>query len=477
MSTPVTGIFILAAAACFFLFWPRYLYPALIISIPFSATAVINFNLASAAYGETAKSLMAWQLFAVLWVLHEVISGVPPWRRIGWFLTRRSRNWLLIFLASLFASLTVPLILNGTAWVHSWVTYPGYLGPSTIPLALTSHNLTQSAILVFGVLFTIFVAAENCSPARVLYTLKLYVGSCLFVASWGLFQFWCQLRGRAYPAGIFNTSENVVALGYKQVYEAGNVIVGRISSATLEPGVLAMEVLVALLVLVVCLEVKRAILPRGWNWLAIVVISAVLLLSTSTTAYFGLFAVVALTGLVLARAGSGRWKHQLFVAVGFLTAGALMLIYVPLVNQILEAAIFLKYLNGSGATRIESVWIAGKEFLRFPILGVGWGTVNSWDLVIFILSNLGIIGMLAFMGFLLPALRRLWSLVGRGDLLAAVLFPVLVLVVILAEGDGFTCGLAYDWFVFGLAAGATCAARPMFPPEKPKWDGVVFSSV
>lgn len=470
MTVPVTGAIILVVAVWFFLFSPRLLYPALIISIPFSATAVINFNLASAAYGETEKSLMAWQMFAVLWFMHGVISGVPPWRRIGWFLTRRSRNWLLIFLASLFASLTVPLILNGTGWVHSWITYPGYLGPSTIPLALTSHNLTQSAILVFGVLFTILVAAENCSSVNVLYTLKLYVGSCFFVASWGLFQFWCQLRGKPYPAGIFNTSENVVALGYKQVYGAGNVIVGRISSATLEPGVLAMEVLAALLVIVVCLEVRHAILPRGWNWLAIVVIGVVLLLSTSSTAYFGLLAVPLLTGLVLARAGSERWKHQLFAAMGCLTFGALMVIYFPLVNQILKAAIFLKYLSGSGATRIESVWIAAREFLRFPILGVGWGTVNSWDLVIFLLSNLGIIGLFAFMGFLLPALRRLWCLVGRGDLLAAVLFPALVLVVILAEGDGFTCGLAYNWFVFGLAAGATSAARPMLPPEKPKWD-------
>src|SRR5690348_5828212 len=161
MELTYIGMAILAVALWSFVFSPRCLYSALIISIPFSATAVINFTWAGAAYGETNKSLMAWQLFAILWVVRESFSGLPQWQRRGWFLTRRSRFWLVAFLVALAASLTVPLILRGTAWTHTWVNSLSYRGPADVPLQFSSYNVTQSTYIVFGVLFAIFIAAEN----------------------------------------------------------------------------------------------------------------------------------------------------------------------------------------------------------------------------------------------------------------------------------------------------------------------------
>lgn len=463
MEFPVTGLIILVAAIWFFFFKPRLLYSVLIISIPFSATAVVNFTWAGAASGEQEKSLMAWQFFAMLWVLREALSCLPQWKRRGWFLTRRERIWLLAFLGALIASLTVPLVLNGTEWVMSWVVGPFYRGPAMIQLRFTSYNVTQSAYMVFGVLFTIFVAAKNWLPERLFYTLRLYAGSCIFAAAWGIYQLWCNLTGHAYAAQIFNTSRNFSATGYTETLTAGTLLVGRISSVATEPSVLAEELLIALAVLMVCLGLRHPVLRHGWNGLAVALIGIVLLMSTSSTAYFGILAALALSGVTLSRVGSQQWKHYLTIAVVVLAVGALLTVLVPLVSKIGQTAILLKYINGSGQTRLESVQIAVRDFLRYPILGVGWKAVDSWDFLVLLLANTGLIGTLAFGGFLLPTFRGLWEFTLRRNLMAAVLLPVLALVVILDEGAGLNYATGYNWLFFGLAVGALAVAKSARP--------------
>jgi len=460
MEISFIGVLILVAAAWFFLFSPRLLYAALIVSIPFSATAVVNFPWGGEAYGGAEKDIMAWQLFAVLWVLREAISGIPQWHRLGWFRTRCARVRLLVFLAALAASLAVPLLLNGTAWVSSWANSLFYRGPAEIPLRFTLFNVTQSAYMVFGVGFAIFIAADNWCPERLLYTLKLYVSSCVFAAAWGLFQLWCNVAGYTYAANIFNTGKNLSALGYTETLGTGNLaMIGRISSVATEPSVLAEELLIAFIVLMVCLGLRRPILRRGWNWFAVVLIGVVLFASTSTTAYAGMFAAPLLSAVALALAGSRRWKHYVAAITIVLGVGVLLVTCLPLGNRIFQAAIMLKYVNGSGLTRLESVRIAAQDFLRYPILGAGWGAVTSWDLLFLLLANTGLIGALALGSFLVPVIRRLWRLTVQKNLIAVVLLPTLALALLLAEGDGLAYGIGYYWFVFGLAAGASAAAK------------------
>ena len=226
MTLPITGSLIIILGVWFFLFSPRLLYAAMIISIPFSATAVANVG-----SGDNEKGVSAWLFLAVLWVVRETISGLPAWRTPGWFATRRARYGLLAFLGAAVASLSVPLLLNGTAWVPEQFL----LSNQTVPLRFGMYNLTQTAYLAFGVLLAIFAAAENCGSKRLFYTLKLYVGSCAFAAAWGLFELWCDVSGHAYPAFIFNTNAGESAQGYMEVLDLAEGTLTRISSVALEP--------------------------------------------------------------------------------------------------------------------------------------------------------------------------------------------------------------------------------------------------
>jgi len=113
MTIPITGALILVLGAGFFLFRPRLLYPATILAIPFTATAVVNFGWTNeVSSGE--RSLTAWWFFCALWICREAISAVPPWHRAGWFATRRARHGLFAFLGAVLVSLSVPLALGGT---------------------------------------------------------------------------------------------------------------------------------------------------------------------------------------------------------------------------------------------------------------------------------------------------------------------------------------------------------------------------
>ncbi len=436
--------------AWFFFFSPKLLYAAMIISIPFSATAVANVG-----SGDGEKGIAVWLFLGALWVFRRVISGLSPWHTPGWFSTRRVRFGLLAFLGAVIASLSVPLFLNGTAWVpESFIQ-----SNQTIPLRFGMYNVTQTAYLGFGVLLAIFAAAENCQSSRLFYTLKLYVGSCAFAAAWGLFELWCDVSGHEYPAYIFNTNAGGSALGYMEVLNLAEGTLTRISSVALEPSVLAQELLFAFVVLLVCLGLRRPLLGKKWDYAILVLTATALLASTSSTAYSGILAAMVVAAVALSRAGK-PWKPYLILAGTAVGAGALLMATVPLAGQIVDMMLLSKFEAGSGLERLYSTGLAAQDFMRYPLFGAGWHNVNCSDLLFLILGNTGLVGLIAFGSFLLPILHGLWRTAKERRPSGVVLLAGSTLMVLLAEAAGLTYAAGYIWLVFGLGAGAVdCRQR------------------
>lgn len=449
MSVPITGALIAVLGLWLFCFSPRLLYGAMIISIPFSATAVAN--LGSAVEG---KGIAAWLFLGTLWVIRDGASRLPVWRKQGWLLTHRARWALLGFLGAVVVSLSVPLVLNGTAWLPD----PDALGTQTVAIQFSFYNVTQTGYLAFGVLLTILTAAENCRTSRLFYTLRLYVGSCVFVAAWGLLQFWCNVTGYTYPDYIFNTSATAAAFGYKEAVALGAGAFGRISSAALEPSVLAEELLIALVVLLVSIKIGRPLLSKTWDRVAIGVIVATLVASTSTTAYTGLLMGFVIAAVTMTRAR--RPAKFYFVIAGALSGLALLVAtLVPFVGQLASAVLTDKLQTGSGMDRMHSISMAAKDFLHYPILGAGWHTVTCSDTVFLILANTGLVGIITFGWFVLPVIRGLWADVKCQTWGAMVLLPTIALALVLAEAVGLSYAAGYIWLVLGLGTGALVASR------------------
>jgi hypothetical protein len=451
MTVPFTGALVLILGILFFLSSPRLLYAALIVSIPFSGMAVLNDN-----SGDVGRGLAVWLFLSALWVLREAISSVPPWHKRGWFASRRARYGLLAFLGAVVASLSVPLLLNGTAWVP--VLDAGYLVVIPSPIRFGTYSLTRTTYVAVGVMLAVLIAAENCSPTRLYYTLKLYVGSCIFAAVWGLFQFWCNLTGHKYPAFLFNNSASLSALNYGETLAQSGLNLHRVASVAFEPSVLAEELLLALVVLFVCRGLRRPLLSRRWDFAAVVLMGAAVLVTTSTTAYVGMLIVLLIAGVALFRAGEPSKFY--FVSVGAaVAAGVIVVVAVPLVGKLASVVLVNKLQTGSGAGRLESVVIAAHDFLRYPLLGAGWNRVYSSDLVFLLLANTGLVGFIAFLSFMYPTLRDLWACAGQGFRPAVVLLAATALALALAEGTMLEYTAGYDWLFFGLAVAAVAAAR------------------
>lgn len=440
MNFPLTGIVLLFLGAYFFVFAPRVLYSATVFLIPFSALAVVNVSWGG---GGGQKGISAWIFMAALWMLRTAISKRPFWRRAGWAVTRRGRIELAALLACGFISLLVPALLNGTAWIADYQLYSSM----TVPLSLTSERVTQTGYFAFGVIFTVFVAVESCSAQRMLQSVRTYVASAIFASGWAFVQLWCILTGHTYPAFLFNNSEGTSAQLYTEVLS--QLGLHRVSSVGVEPSLFAFSMLVALSLLLMSLGLRRPILGRKWDFWALLLVSAGLIISTSTTAYMGLVVVSLLVVFALGRAGVLRWRYVI-LAGSAAAAGVAMVLSIPIIKELVDLVILNKRQGYSAQERIHTMVLAAKYFLQYPVFGVSWNAARSSDLIIEVLASLGVVGFLAFGMFVADELTRLWHASSQGRRWALILLPTVCLTLVVSEVTGFPYALGHAWFILAL---------------------------
>lgn len=447
MSFPGTGLLILLIGAYFFFFAPRMLYLAAVFFIPFSATAVMNVG-----WGGGQKGISAWIFMAALWMVRTGVSGKPFWKHVGWRLTRRARIELLALLACAFVSLLVPVILNGTAWVE----YFRIASDEMMPLRLDGERLTQTGYFVFGIVFAMLVAVENCDPKRFLQSVQTYIFSGVFVSLWAFFQLWCNLTGHVYPAFIFNTSMGTSAQLYGE--RLGELNLARVSSVAVEPSQLGFAMSLAFVLLLVSLVLARPVFTKWRDISALILVGATLAISTSTTAYLGVALTLCLVFGVFIRAGRLSWKYAI-VGIGGVAGGVLALLTVPLVHDLLNLVILNKLQTGSGMERINSISLGIRYFLQYPILGTSWNAVNSADLVFEFLASLGLLGFSVLLVFLIGEFRMLWRGSARDSEWSLVLLPAVLVMLGLCEATGFPFSVGYVWFPLGLGIAAPFIVR------------------
>ncbi|TAM84185.1 MAG: hypothetical protein EPN47_02390 [Acidobacteria bacterium] len=449
MNFPVTGALLVVLSVYFFFFAPRWLYLATVFLIPFSAMAVVNVG-----WGGGQKGIAAWMYMGALWMVRTAISKRPFWRHIGWRLTRRTRVALWGLLACGFISLLVPLILNGTVWIQSHIITSGEM----TPLRLSVDRITQTGYFAYGVVFVIFVGVENCDPRRLLESVRAYVASAIFVSFWAFVQLWCILTGHAYPAFLFNNSMGTSAQLY--IEEFSNLGLHRISSVAVEPSQLAFSMLLAFLVLLVAVGLRRPVLSRKWDMAALLGVTAALAISTSTTAYAGLVLASCLSLVALARAGTIRWLYVVFAA-GLVAVGVTIALAVPLISDLVDFVILNKAQGYSATERLHSVVLGAHYFLAYPIFGLSWNAANSEDLLFQILSSLGIAGFIAFAVFMTRELRKLWRASALGSRWSIIFFAAVILMLVLSEATGLPYAMGYFWLTLGLGISAPfIAAKP-----------------
>jgi len=435
----------------------RWLYRFFVFWTLFSATSVLNVGA-----GDNGSALQVWMFFGALWLLRLGLERIFLLSFSIDHRLKRMSYWLIAFLGVATASLAMPVLIDGSLQIAS-----PFLGDNTqTPLVLSGHNITQLLYLIFGGIIAICVAHANLDDETRGETERIILFSGIFIACWGIFQFLCNVTGFPYPDFLLNNSGSASGKGFMEALS--DIGIHRVSSAAVEPSVLAQALLTLLPLTLPAWRKRGFVFSRRRDRLVAVLFIVVLILSTSSTAYLG-FAILALTYVVYsARTGSFSKTKAFFVfaLIGILatTIVSVAFISVPVVSQVVNSVLLSKASSGSGIERAMTIAYAFGYFQKYPILGIGWGSATSHDVIVFLLSNVGIVGTVVFFCMIFSVIRPNWEKISSRnsplELSREVWLMSLVCFVLTSIPGGFPLVLGDFWFILGMAMATACGAVP-----------------
>jgi hypothetical protein len=430
----------------------RWLYRLFVFWTLFSATSVLNVGGA-----ENGSAVQVWMFFGALWILR---LGLERVLLLSFSIDNRLKHlsyWMIAFLGAAALSLMMPVLINGSLQIASPV-----LGDNTqTPLLLSGHNFTQLLYLIFGGLIAICVAHANLHDEDREETERIILYSGLFIACWGIFQFLCNLTGFPYPDFLLNNSGSASGKGFLETLESG---VGRVSSAAVEPSVLAQALLTLLPLTLPAWRKRGFVFSRRRDRLLTLLFLVVLVLSTSSTAYVGLVLLALTYALFSVRMGSLSKTKAIFVfaLIGILATAVVIVAFisVPFVSQLINSVLLSKASSSSGLERAMTISLAFGYFQKYPILGIGWGSATSHDLIVKLLSNVGIVGTAVFFCAIFSIIRANWKKVSSGnsplDLSREVWLMSLVCFVLTSILIEFPLPFGNFWLIIGMSMATAC---------------------
>jgi len=458
MSVPLLGLVLIPVGVWLLLARPALLPAAVVFFVPFSATAVLVY------WGRESPHWMpVVDFFGILWIASLAGRALAD-GRVALPLHRGMTLPLLAgFVCVAIASLVMPVLIDGTVSIQSANPLDGGVA---FPLFFRLNHLIVLWDLLFGVLLALAIASYCASPSGLEATLRVTVWSSLFISAWGLLEYASYYIGFYFPYTFFNNNPTEDPLELARVLR-GDLVVKRITSVSAEPSFLAQALLALLPLVLFAVWSRRPIVSRTVDRCAAGLMILTLLLSTSVSAYVGL-AVVSLASMG-ALIALRRISLRPIAAWGVLIAG-LALVYAQsaTVREFVDTYVLGKSVSASGVERLFTTLNAWSYFRDYPILGLGWGSVPSHDLLTYLLANSGVCGLAAFglfLGYVLVRLERTlrsprhapapdwlrYRLAGIG--------VALITLVVVGALAGFPFEYGHVWLVLGLAMGATSAVR------------------
>ena len=174
-----------------------------------------------------------------------------------------------------------------------------------------------------------------------------------------------------------------------------------------------------------------------------------LLLSTSSTAYFGLLALLVIWLIFGHYKKGGARKLSLVALVGVILTMAISIDFLFLSGQITNGLVLEKLDSGSGQVRLNADALALTSFLQSFGLGSGVGSARASSLPASLAATVGAPGVLLFTAFLVSLFAAVAR--QRSDQERAIFFGMVGLLVawLLAAPD---INIAFFWILAGLAS-------------------------
>jgi hypothetical protein len=439
---------------------PKWLYRLFVFWTLFSASSAMNVG-----EGDNGSALQVWMLFGSLWLLRFVIESLLKCDFIVDRRIARASFWLIAFLLAALVSLVMPIYIHGSLAITSAQLGNG----SETPLFFTSHNVTQLLYLIFGGAMAICVVRSNLRDEDRHETERVILMAAVVVSAWGLVQLFCKVTGVPYPDYIFNNSESASGRGFMETLNG----IGRLSSAATEPSVFAQSLISVLPLTLPAWLGRGSVFSIPIDRACAILFALLLILCTSSIGYLGIIILgVLLVPLLvrvrfvsLAKALKGT---AIAISCAAITIG-LLVVSSPLVSDVIDAALLNKASAGSGLERGMTISLAFGYFEKYPLLGIGWGSATSHDLIVKLLSNVGVIGALVFSAAMYLVLRANWRAMEPLDtpmsLSRAAWFLALAVFLLTSILNEFPLAFGNFWLILGMAMSTGWKSHKFVPHE------------
>jgi hypothetical protein len=385
----ISGIFIcvLGAWAMWKSSW--FLLLLLVFSFPFSATSVVNWG--------SQNGLPVSIFFALLYVLRVSVNlllskkfvGFPPFQT----------TLFIIFLSSILFSLLTPYLNLG--YTFQAVDPAGSLG-STFSLSISSESFKQTSYFFLWFLVVLCSSCNLKTAEQFLIIVKTVIYSSIFVSIWGWMQVIFSVFGISYPFWLFNNTLNPSGMGYLQKIEG--LSLSRMSSVSTEPSIFAAFVVLSISFLLSFLLNGTVLIQKSYDIFIFIFLVTTVLISTATTGYASVvfFFLLTIISVILYKRVYRKTLFWFFAGSIFLMIVFLSFYYFLVeFRSIFDNFIFGKKETFSFIQRFNSTQFALEEFQKFPLNGLGIGSMTVYSLPYWLLANTGIFGFLSFALFYL----------------------------------------------------------------------------
>lgn len=387
MTLTFPGMFLIPLGLLLFLRGKNYLYYLTIFFIPFTATSLVN--------SASGSPLVASNYFILLLITKELINTVLTGRMKFPSLkeNRKPLKYIFVFVFVVLLSLIMPLIIDGSLSVFSGKLKDYY---HETPVYFSISNINKIIPLLLGFLLTYIIIIKNISLAILYRSIKIYLASVFIISLWGWLQFFCNKFNIDYPFFLFNTMSETIQMKEGIIVETDVSSFARITSVTQEPSHFAQIILTALPIFLVSFVQRKVIFTFVIDRIMFAIMLFILLLSTSSSGLISVIILLFIFTLISYLNNICRVRYIVLFSILLSFVFAALYFNNPLIQSFFYEMLFEKMGTGSALERLYGITTAWGYFLKYPILGIGWGVATSHDLIVLILVNSGLVGFFAF---------------------------------------------------------------------------------
>lgn len=392
MSLTIVGVIVIVVGLCAS---TPGLITWLVCFLLLGATAAANLPALGGASVLPSSLIIPFVVFRA-WKEHSIDLG-----RI-----KKADFWLWTLLAwALLAAVLLPRVFQGETMIMTVDRSTGYKGVVMLPARPSSGNVTQSVYLAGGVALFSAVRSLLCTKARQLRfaSAVLLVGSLNGLAALiNLAEYYLHIPSLLAPlrTASYSSFDNAVVGGLVRIQ-------GTFPEASTFAGF-------TMPLFAFSTQLWLAKVRPHLSGTVAALSLALLVLSTSSTAYAGVAIYLAFLGLSLARQAfmRGADRHSILLLFSCLAIPLAIWLTMALlpglsasVVSMADQMVLKKLESSSGQERAALNWRALQTFLETYGVGVGTGSTRASSYPLSVLSNLGIPGALVLGAFLYQVLQ------------------------------------------------------------------------